>query len=279
MQNRNGKRVIIVSVSSDIGIALHERWSNSGWDVFGTYRTKTDWVAKNEQKFVFCDLSDLLSVEKSCLKLNKLCPNWDVLVIAPGLQDPVGPFIDCDFESWRKSIQVNFISQMMFVRKLLPYRNTSLPEGSCVLMFAGGGTNSATLNYSAYTVSKIALIKMTELLAAEIPDTRFTIVGPGWVKTKIHKSTLDAGTRAGDNYKRTIEKLAGNECTPMHSVLDCCDWLISSPKKIVSGRNFSVVFDMWGSKELEEKLEQEPDMYKLRRYQNEFLIRNNSKTT
>jgi len=62
-------------------------------------------------------------------------------------------------------------------------------------------------------------------------------------------------------------------------VLDCCDWLISSPKKIVSGRNFSVVFDMWGSKELEEKLEQEPDMYKLRRYQNEFLIRNNSKTT
>ena len=278
MQNK--KNAIIVSVSSDIGMAMFERWSKKNWNVYGTYRTETDWIRehdKDKQKFVFCDLSDSVSVGKTCLKLNQLCPEWEVLIVFPGTQEPIGPFINCDFDVWETSIRVNFINQMRIIRELLPFRNFTLPEGACVLTFAGGGTNSATLNYSAYTVSKIALIKMCELLDAEIPDTRFAIVGPGWVKTKIHNSTLEAGAQAGNNYQRTIDKLASSECTPIDRVLDCCDWLIKSPKKTISGRNFSVVFDMWDSKDLEKKLAEEPDMYKLRRFGNNFLVRKKEK--
>jgi NAD(P)-dependent dehydrogenase (short-subunit alcohol dehydrogenase family) len=142
-----------------------------------------------------------------------------------------------------------------------------------VLFFSGGGTNNATTYYSAYTVSKIALIKMCELLDAELPGCRFMILGPGWVKTKIHEATLRAGGRAGANYQRTIEKLGGSECTPMENVLDCCDWLIELPRNLVSGRNFSVVFDRWGEPELEKKLAAEPHMYKLRRFGNDWLVR------
>jgi len=145
--------------------------------------------------------------------------------------------------------------------------------GPIVLFFAGGGTNSATVNYSAYTISKIALIKMTELLDTEITDTRFVIVGPGWVKTKIHQSTLDAGSKAGDNYDKTRVMLASEKCTPMEDVLDCCDWLIGSPKEIISGRNFSTVFDLWGSEALELKLIEDSNMYKLRRYGNDILAK------
>ncbi len=114
---------------------------------------------------------------------------------------------------------------------------------------------------------------MTELLDAEIPDTRFAIVGPGWVKTKIHDATLSAGEKAGDNYQRTIEKLAGDECTDMNDVLDCCDWLINAPREAVSGRNLSVVFDRWGTDRLTEMLIKNPDMYKLRRYGNDWLVK------
>jgi hypothetical protein len=59
----------------------------------------------------------------------------------------------------------------------------------------------------------------------------------------------------------------------MQDVLDCCDWLIQSPRELISGRNFSVVFDMWGTDELNDKLVEEPDMYKLRRHGNNWLIR------
>ena len=266
---------IIISASSDIGTALSERWLARGWSVFGTYRTESEAVNQSKSHgadLVRCDLSDPGSVRSTCCDLMKLCGQWDVLVMCPGTQEPVGPFAQCTFDEWEESVGVNFIGQMRVVHELLPVRRVSPGLEPIVLFFAGGGTNDAPADYSAYTVSKIALIKMCELLDAEIPDTRFAIVGPGWVKTKIHQSTLQAGERAGANYQRTIDKLAGDECTPMDRVLDCCDWLVDAPRRLVSGRNFSVKFDEWGSKELEKRLSMESDMYKLRRYGNDWRI-------
>jgi NAD(P)-dependent dehydrogenase (short-subunit alcohol dehydrogenase family) len=183
--------------------------------------------------------------------------------------EPVGAFADCDIAEWQKSVEVNFTRQVQFVHELLPSRNRQGEHSPVVLFFAGSGTNNAAVNYSAYTISKIALIKMCELLDAEIPDTNFVILGPGWVKTKIHQETLKAGHRAGANYQKTKQRLAGDECTPMEKVLDCCDWIIKADRKAVGGRNFSVVFDQWGSSSLTEKLEKDPNMYKLRRAGND----------
>jgi len=274
---KENSSAIIISASSDIGTAMSRRWLDRGWNVFGTYRTKSQAIEelqRNGIELVYCDLSDRASVLDACANLRKLCPQWDVLVVCPGTQHPVGAFTGCSFDEWEESLKVNFISQMHIVHEMLGSRNINSVLGPCVLLFAGGGTNNAPVNYSAYTVSKIALIKMCELLDAEIYDTRFVIVGPGWVKTKIHESTLKAGVRAGANYERTIEKLAGNDCTPMDQVLDCCDWLLNSPRELISGRNFSVVFDMWRTEELKKKLIEEPNMYKLRRYGNDWFVKN-----
>lgn len=267
---------IIISASSDIGSAISKRWLARGWEIYGTFRTQSDTVNELQHKgvrLVYCDLSNSVSVRKACLKLRRLCPRWDILVMCPGMQDPIGSFQKCHFNKWEESIEVNFVAQMRIVHTLLPYRRLRTNLGPCVLFFAGAGTNNAPRNYSAYIVSKIALTKMCELLDAEIPDTRFVIIGPGWVKTKIHQATLKAGLRAGANYQRTIDKLSGNECTPIDNVLDCCDWVVGSPRPVMGGRNFSVVFDMWGTKGLEKKLLKETNMYKLRRYGNDWLVK------
>lgn len=198
---------------------------------------------------------------------------WDALVLCPGAQEPVGSFVECDFDEWARSTRVNFLDQMRLTHALLPSRNRSVPLGPLVLYFAGGGTNNATVNYSAYTISKIALIKMCELLDAEVADTRFTILGPGWVKTKIHQATLRAGTqKAGDNYHRTVEKLTGNECNSMERVVACCDWVLSTPREVIGGRNFSVVFDPWGDPRMDAALRSARNLYKLRRFGNDFTF-------
>jgi len=262
------KTAIIISASSDIGDAMARRWKKTGWNVVGTYRTKSDKVnelAGEGIKLIPCDLSNKESIVKACSQF----PKWDVLVLCPGTQDPVGKFAENNFDEWEESIKVNLTSQLRIVHALLPNRN----KDACVMFFAGGGTNNAPQNYSAYTLSKIALIKMTELLDAEVPDTRFAIVGPGWVKTKIHESTLKAGKKAGSNLSKTKEKLSSNECTPMNDVLDCCEWIAASPRKVVGGRNFSVAFDKWGDEELVNKLKEDSDIYKLRRFGNDLLIK------
>lgn len=265
---------IVFSASSDIGTAMCERWVAAGWRVAGTYRTDSAEVQALRDKgvsMVACDAADAASVRDACAELRRLAPSWDVMVNGIGTQEPVGPFAKTAFDEWEASIGVNFTAQMRMIHELLPNRNTGSANGPAVLLFAGGGTNNATVNYSAYTISKIALIKMCELLDAEVPDTRFFIVGPGWVKTKIHEATLVAGAElAGDNFEKTKEKLAGGELTPMSDVLDSCDWLIGQPREVVGGRNFSTVFDEWGSADLAEALARDPNMYKLRRAGNEW---------
>jgi hypothetical protein len=57
---------------------------------------------------------------------------------------------------------------------------------------------------------------------------------------------------------------------PMSKVLEFCNWVIFQPKEIVSGRNFSVVFDRWGTAELNSALTLNSNLYKLRRYGNDI---------
>lgn len=268
------KTAIIISISSDIGLAMAQRWLDRGYRVFGTYRTQSPGVLSLMDRgvgLVQCDLGDGASVDGASRALAAACGSWDVLVVAPGSTEPIGPFADLPFDQWEQSIAVNFTSQLRITHGLLPSRSQLAEQGPCVLYFAGGGTNNATVNYSAYTISKIALIKMCELLDAEIPDSRFAIVGPGWVKTKIHAETLRAGSAAGSNLQRTQEKLDQGDFTPMERVLDCCDWVIAAPREVISGRNFSVVFDAWDDQDLAAALRADPNMYKLRRAGNDRL--------
>ena len=268
------RTAFIVAASSDIGGALARRWLGYGWRVGGTYRTRSAAVEELERlgaRLVACDVADPAAVSQAAEGLRSF-GRWDIVVLCPGTLEPIGPFAEGRFDAWAASLDANLVGQLRMVHALLPGRRPSA-LGPCVVWFAGGGTNGAPVNYSAYTLSKIALIKMCELLDAEIPDTRFTILGPGVVQTKIHRETLKAGARAAATYQRAMDALAGKGCVPMDQVLACCDWVVDAPREVVSGRNFSVEFDAWATEELEQVLWQDPSMYKLRRHGNDRLVR------
>lgn len=262
---------IIVSATSDIATEMCLRWKSLGWDLYGTFVSEKENYGRLKKEgipLIPCNLFEPDSIDAAAKLLSQYASSWDFILFATGSQIPVGPFEKVDIDEWVASIQLNFVHQLRLLHRLLPVRNPSLPEKS-VLFFAGGGTNNTVLNYSAYTLSKIALIKACELLDSEIEDVKFTIIGPGWVKTRIHNATLEAGEEwAGKNYEKTKQKVVSDECVPIAQVIDSFEWVLSQPKKIVGGRNFSTVFDRWGTKELVEQLAQDTDMYKLRRQGN-----------
>lgn len=265
------RTAIIISASSDIGLALCKSWRNQGWNVAGTFRTQTPAVVELQTihgvHLFHCDLLNADSLHSSLSAIEKIYPSWDVLVFAPGFMEPIGHFHEVEFSAWEKGVSVNFTKPLEILHKLLPKRSQNHPT---VLFFAGGGTNGAVVRYSSYTISKIALTKMCELLDAEIPDTRFVIVGPGWVKTKIHESTLRAKDAAGANFQKTLEKIEKEEWVPMEDVVASCTYFATTSCDEISGRNFSTAFDQWGTAELEDALKNNRDMYKLRRHGNEW---------
>jgi NAD(P)-dependent dehydrogenase (short-subunit alcohol dehydrogenase family) len=263
---------IVVGASSDIGAALCRDWLAKGWTVSGTYRTMSDEFSTLSKQFkvvVNVDFGVAGSVDDAGLLLKQKIPCWSVLVIGPGTQDPIGAFSECHFDDWAQSVTVNYVNQMRIVHALLPNRNNDNGKSaSTVIFFAGGGVNNAPLNYSAYVSSKIALVKMTEVLAAEIDDTKFVVIGPGWVNTKFHKALIRAAVGSSGPLKQSAERLKTVSYTPLQKIVDCCNVLIAVDKNAVSGRNFSVVHDRWDTSQLYQELLQNSDMYKLRRFGN-----------
>jgi NADP-dependent 3-hydroxy acid dehydrogenase YdfG len=262
-------KLIILSASSDIGEFLTKHYLSQSVEVIGTFKTESQRIKSlaDSGAILFpVDISVPEQVNNFITKLIKLNFEWDTLISAPGLLEPIGPFFGLDYEKWEQSVLVNSLSQLRVLHGLYPLRNKKTQ--SKVLFFAGGGTNGPFDNYSAYCLGKLALLKMTELLDSEYVDLKTSIIGTGWVNTKIHQQTLDAGVMAGVNFQRTkhfMEKASANSAT-LSDVLECINWCLGSPKEAVGGRNFSLVHDDWRNPAFIKKLIANPEIHKLRRF-------------
>jgi len=260
---------VIVGASSDIGLAIARDWIDRGIAVVGTYRKESPQLFDLRSRLAGlsrCDFSDPDSIRcfTSDVAAHKF--QWDYLVICPGTMEPIGLFTDVNIDAWCTSFELNFLSTMRVVHSLLPLR--ACQNKPLVLLFSGAGTNSAPPSFSAYTVAKIALIKAIELLDVELPDVRFTIIGPGWVRTKIHQETLRSVDAVPEAASETTRRLENNDFNPLSRVVQCVSWAMNAPKDVVGGRNFSVVHDDWGTAALERQLRADVGAYKLRRARN-----------
>ena len=255
---------IITGVSSDIGKYICDSLEKDNWDVYGSFRKQSNY---NLERFVNCDFSDEGQIEHAIDFFSKI--NWDLFISSVGTLEPIGRFAELNFQEWQEAIYINALSQLKLLQGILKQHN----PGATVFFFAGAGTNGGALCYSSYCISKIILIKMCELLDEEIDDVKFVIGGPGIIGTKIHNQTLKNKERAEKNYVR-IKEYVENEgekyTESLRRVYEFIKWCISAKKEEVSGRNFSIVNDKWGEDIFRDELVCDTNMYKLRRYRNEF---------
>jgi NAD(P)-dependent dehydrogenase (short-subunit alcohol dehydrogenase family) len=264
----SSSRVIVLGASSDIGAHLTEHYLRGGAEVVGTYRSRTSRVAELEAagaRLFPLNIDSPDQVKRFAQQLKADAWIWDVLISAPGLLDPIGPFFSTDFGAWEKSVITNSTAQLHVLHAIYDQRNaTTLSK---VIFFAGGGTNGPFDNYSAYCIGKLSLIKMTELLDSECPDLQVSIIGTGWVNTKIHQQTLAAGEAAGLNFDKTRQFMGSPEgvSASLETVAECIDWCLAAPRDAVGGRNFSLVHDEWRDPAFIDMLKADPNIYKLRR--------------
>ncbi len=269
----------ILGLSSDIGRELAARYAADGWTVWGTYRDASGMQGLPPAvRAVACDLASPGSIAGAAQAFEREGLRWDLLVVAAGTEEPIGAFWDCDEDAWDAGIGINALAPLRFVRRLYTLRNTAGTPS--VAFFSGSGTNNAAPAYSAYCASKILLIKMCELLDAESPDTSFFIIGPGIVRTKIHQQTLREPGRSGRNHAKVVEFLGSADPGTSHDdIYACVNWCAGAGKPIVGGRNLSLLHDAWrgGGEALAGALGQDGNLYKLRRFGNQLIIRGKDK--
>lgn len=250
------RKAFICGITSDIGQGIAGLLEQDGWKVLGT---SSRLSSHNIWKI---DLANSSQISNVIFEENKI-KDWTLLCLFAGTMEPIGSFFECDSKDWERSFYINLFSQLNILKKLWNFRSKKDQVNVCFL--AGGGTNSTFDNYSAYCISKIALIKFVELIASENKKEKFFIIGPGFMDTKIHNETYRAGDKAGTNLNKT-KKLSKGAITSITRLYRNIMWCVNQPIESISGRNFSTVNDPWDTNsDLGEILTSNPEVYKLRR--------------
>jgi short-subunit dehydrogenase len=260
------KKIIIISISSDFGCSIYSNYLKSNI-IIGTYRRLNKnllSISKNNNLFLKkVNLTKSNSIKNFCNYILKYHKDWTHIIFCNGDLNPIEKFTKVKFEKWKNSLQINFLSTINILNLILKHNKRKRK----LLFFAGNGTNNAVEYYSSYTLSKILLIKFTELLDYEEKNIDVAILGPGWIKTKIHQSTLKSKIKKLKNKNFTKKIFRKNNKNDLNTLNLCIDWIFKNSSKI-SGRNISLKFDKWGYQSLLKRLKKDKNLYKLRRYGN-----------
>jgi hypothetical protein len=219
---------IILGSDSDIAKGLQSHLEADGWNIQGWRRG---------------DKTTLFNIP------------WDLFLVAIGRISPVGQWMDIPILQWQMTLESNLLAPLVSVQTMWPLHN----PGASICFLAGSNPNTIMDGYSAYNVSKMAMLKLVEQLDHETPDAKFFALGPGTILTKIHKQS------AGWHNPKLEAAQAANEDpqVKIRKVYECLQWCIAQPKNVIGGRNICVSDQPDESLSL--RLSVDPDLFKLRR--------------
>lgn len=223
------KTCILLGSDSDIAKAITPMLKADGWDV-------SCWA-----------------------RFGKIPANrWSLVIIALGRVAPVGMWEATMGREWEECVESNLLLPLRLLRSIWPMRL----EDARVCWFGGSNPQMIMDGYSAYNVSKMAVLKAVEQLDHECPDCTFFALGPGVTDTKIHRATREA------NWPNPRLERADRDgsFTPMEKIYATLKWCADQPKSVVGGRNICVSdLDHHGGDELAEFLQMNDECFKLRR--------------
>ncbi|MEM2137546.1 MAG: SDR family oxidoreductase [Candidatus Anstonellaceae archaeon] len=125
------------------------------------------------------DISDFNSLSDSLSPFQTI----DGLVNAAAILGPVARFGDGKWEDWVSAVNIDLIGNAAVCRAVLPALLKS--RRGKIVNFAGGGAAGVRVQHTAYASSKAAMVRFTEILAAEYPKIDANIIAPGAHKTGI----------------------------------------------------------------------------------------------
>jgi 3-oxoacyl-[acyl-carrier protein] reductase len=194
------------------------------------------------------------------------------LVTAAAVIGPIGPLGSFDMTGFRETVDTNLVGTLLAVSAALDGLRSAR---GAVVTFSGGGATGLLPRFDAYAVSKAAVVRLTENLAAELAPAgvRANSVAPGFVVSPMHDATLRAGSHlAGEAYfertRRAVEEGGGD---PPQDAADLVAFLLSDAAAGISGKLVSARWDPWRDARFCDRLREDGDLATLRRVDDQFF--------
>ena len=208
----SGKVAIVTGGSRGIGEAVAAAFAREGARLVVAARTEPELRRAAERlrglgaeiRWVSADVSQAEDADRIVQAALRAFGRVDVLVNAAGVYGPIGPMWDVDASAWVQAIQVNLCGTFFCCRAVLPHM-IERRQGK-IVNFSGGGAASPLPRFTAYGVSKAAVVRLTETLAEEVKEFNIQVnaIAPGAVDTRLQDEVLKAGSRAGDLHAKIL---------------------------------------------------------------------------
>lgn len=136
------------------------------------------------------DVTDPEAVRRMIAQVESQLGPIELLVNNAGSGPPFGPTWEANQAQWWRTIEINLRGPMLCSHAVLPGM-VARRRGRIINVASGAGT-MAIPYMSAYVTSKAALIRFTEVLAAEVRPHGITVfaIQPGTVRTAMAEQLL-----------------------------------------------------------------------------------------
>jgi NAD(P)-dependent dehydrogenase (short-subunit alcohol dehydrogenase family) len=246
----DGQVALVTGAGRGIGRTIALALSDAGAAVAVCARSEVDVTGvageiadrRGRALAIRCDVTDRREVEGMVATVEEAIGPVDLLVSNAGQFGPVGPLAVTDPDEWWQTLEVNLRGPLYCARAVLP---GMLARGHGRVVNVCGGVGFAAIPMlSAYVVSKTALYRLSENLAAETRGHGVTVfaIDPGLVRTAISESALSCGEPSIEQW--FTGAFANQDDVSAESAATLVVYLASGAADVLSGRNIDVSDDL-----------------------------------
>jgi 3-oxoacyl-[acyl-carrier protein] reductase len=227
-------RALVTGGTRGIGLAVVERLSRDGYQVWGTGRSEEApaTLAALGVAYLQADFGDPSDMDKLCDQVAAL--GFDVVVNSAGI-NRVAPLLELSAEDFNLVFAVNVQSAFRLCQATIP---SMLAEGYgriCNVSSIWGMKGSS--GRAAYSTSKFALRGLTVAIAAEFSNAGVlaNCIAPGFVDTDLTRSVLGV-----DGIARVAQQVPVGRLGTPAEIADAIAWMISPANTYMTGQTVTI---------------------------------------
>ena len=210
------------------------------------------------------DIRDVEQMNAAVDRVRAVFGGLDVLVVAAGVQGPIGLFVATKPKAWNEAIEINLIGVANACRAALPPMIEK--RSGKIILLAGGGSADSRPNFTSYAAAKTAIVRLAECLADEVRDHNVQVncMAPGASYSHMTDEILNAGEeKAGRKEIEDAERVRVTGGVSPDKQIQLALFLASEGSNHISGKLIHVNDD-WKRFESQNM---KPELYTLRRVQ------------
>jgi len=270
-------RIIIFGASGSIGSYLVKEYMSQNSELLLFVKNlKSKKKIINKLKFqssakIIIDQLNFTNFSSITKKINKhksFVKNSDIIINATGNLGEIKNVLNINFKKFKNIMDINFFSNLILLQNLSKFIKNN--KNLLIIFFSGGGVTSYRKNFGTYSISKLSLIKLIEIVSNEInnKNVRINAIAPGIIQSKMVDITINNRKLVSKKEIKKIERDIKYSNDALKKLFKVINFLRSNKGKQITGKLISSKWDnieKWNKNKIKKLINK--DLYNVRRIQ------------